>query len=68
MELFLFTDNLVFEIVFYKGTSKTPLLFEIVLRLHQIKMRGYLILHLVHIPGMIMIELDIYGISGGVNL
>ena len=34
--LFVFTDNLVFESVFYKGTSKSILLFEIVIRLHQV--------------------------------
>ena len=27
VELFVFTDNLVFESVFYKGTSKTTFLF-----------------------------------------
>ena len=31
----MFTDNLVFESVFYKGTSKIHLLFELVLRLYQ---------------------------------
>ena len=35
VELFVFTDNLVFESVFYKGTSKIHLLFELVLRLYQ---------------------------------
>ena len=35
VEMFVFTDNLVFESVFYKGTSKIPLLFELVLRLYQ---------------------------------
>ena len=34
VKLFIFTDNLVFESVFYKGTSKIPFLFEIALRLH----------------------------------
>ena len=33
MELFVFTDNLVFESVLYKETSKIPFLFELVLRL-----------------------------------
>ena len=36
VELFVFTDNLLFESVFYELTSKIPLLFDLVLRLHQI--------------------------------
>ena len=38
VELFVFTDNLVFESLFYKGESKIPLLFELVLRLHKVQM------------------------------
>ena len=38
VELFVFTDNLVFESLFYKGKSKIPLLFELVLRLHKVQM------------------------------
>ena len=39
VELFVFTDNLVFESVFYKGKSRIPLMFELVLRLHQVQIR-----------------------------
>ena len=35
VELFLFTDNMVFESVFYKETPKIYLLFELVIRLYQ---------------------------------
>ena len=35
VELFVFIDNLVFRSVFYKGASKIPFLFELVLRLYQ---------------------------------
>ena len=66
MELLIFSDNLEFESVFYKGLSKTPLLCEIVLRLHQVQIRGYLILHMLHISGTIMIEAVIYGLLRGV--
>ena len=62
MELFVFTNNPVLESEFYKGTSKIPLLFEIVLRLHRVHMRGDLILHVVHIAGTRMIEAIIDGI------
>ena len=40
VEIFVLTENLVFESVFYKGTSKSPMLFELVLRLNQVKMTG----------------------------
>ena len=39
VELFVFTDNLVFESAFYKGESKITFPFELVLRLHQVQMR-----------------------------
>ena len=39
-EIFLFMDNLVFERIFYKGTSKNNLLFDVVLRIHKVQMRG----------------------------
>ena len=39
VELFFFAANLVFYSVFYKGTSKRPLLFELVLHLHQMQMK-----------------------------
>ena len=65
MELFVFTDNLVFESVLYKGTSKTPLMFELILRLHQVHMRAELTLHVIHISGTRIIEAGIDGISRG---
>ena len=40
VELFVFTESLVFENILYKGTPKNPLLFEIVLRLHQVHIIG----------------------------
>ena len=67
VELFVLTDNLVFESVLYKGTLKSPLLFELVLRLHQVQMRGELILHVIHIAGTHMIEAGIDCLSRGDN-
>ena len=67
-ELFVFMDNLVFESVFYKGKLNIPLLFEIVLSLHQVQMKGELIWHIVHIVGTITIKAGINGISRGNNL
>ena len=55
MELFVFTNNLVFESVVYMGKSKIPFLFELVIRLHQVQMRGDFILSVVHISVTIII-------------
>ena len=38
MELFVFTENWVFETVFYEGNKKSPLLFETLLWIHRITM------------------------------
>ena len=57
---------MVFDSVFYKGGSKIPLLFELVLEMYQVHMRVDLILHVVNITGKIMIGSIIYGISRGI--
>ena len=67
-ELFLFTENWVSESVFYKGTSRSTLLIETVLKLHGIQMEGILILHVVPIAGTRMIEVGIDGLFRGNNL
>ena len=61
-EIFVLTDNLVLDVVIYKGTSKTPLLFEIFLHLHQVQMKVDLILHIIHIAGTRMIHAEIDGL------
>ena len=68
VELFVFTDNLVFTSVFYKGIPKILLRSEIVLSFHQVYTRGYLILHMVHMERTIIIESVIDGLSRGNNL
>ena len=50
-ELFLFTDNLVADYAYHKGTSTSKLLFDLVLRLRKLQMKGDFILHLFHISG-----------------
>ena len=55
VELFIFVGNLVFDRVFYKGTSKSLLLFELVIRLNQVQIKGGLIVHSVHITGTRMV-------------
>ena len=66
-KLFVFTENLVFESMFYKGTLKITLFFGIVLHFHQVQMKGELILHIIHIVGTHMIEAGIDGLSRGNN-
>ena len=68
MELFVFTNNLLFESVFYKGTSKSLLLFEIVIRLHQVQIKEELILHILHIEGKRVEKSGIDGLSRGNNM
>ena len=61
-------DNLVFESVLYKGTSKPPLLFEIALHLNQVQTKGELVLHIIHIAGIWMIDAGIDGQHRGNTL
>jgi hypothetical protein len=48
-KVFMFTDNLTAEAAFFKGTSQSEKLFELVLRLRKIEMEGHLFIHLVHV-------------------
>ena len=64
-ELFLLTDNLVTYYAYYKETSTSRLLNELVLRLRKLQMKGDLILHVIHVAGTRMIESGIDGLSRG---
>jgi hypothetical protein len=61
-ELWLFTDNFVTERAYHRGTSSSPQLFNLVLRLRKLQMEGKLFLHLVWVAGTRMIE---QGTDGG---
>eukprot|EP00978_Attheya_sp_CCMP212_P014301 scaffold36374_cov58-Attheya_sp.AAC.7 len=61
-ELWLFTDNFVTERAYHRGTSSSPQLFELVLRLRKLQMDGKLFLHSVWVAGTRMIE---EGTDGG---
>lgn len=50
-ELFVFTDNLVFEGTFFKGYSSSKKLTEIILRLRLVERRTGCIFHVIHIAG-----------------
>ena len=64
-ELWLFTDNSTAESCFAKGSSKSKLLHELILRLRQAEMRAGLNLHLVHVAGSRMIAQGTDGLSRG---
>ncbi len=64
-ELFFFTDNEVAERAYYKGTSSSQKLFDLVLRLRRIEMAGKMIIHVIHISGKRMIACGIDGLSRG---
>jgi hypothetical protein len=55
-EIFIFTDNGTAESAFWKGTSTSELLFELVLRLRELELEYDLILHVVHVAGKRMID------------
>ena len=59
---------MVFDSIYYKGSLKSPLVFEVVLRLHQVQIKGHLILHVIHVTGTSMVEAGIGGLSRRNNL
>jgi hypothetical protein len=62
----IFTDKWVMtERCFFKGTSRSSLLFELVLRLRTIEMKGDLFIHLVWVTGTRMIEQGTDGLFRG---
>jgi len=63
--LFMFTDNTTAEAAFYKGTSSSQKLFDLILRLWKIQMQGGVVLHVIHIAGTQMISQGTNGLSRG---
>jgi hypothetical protein len=61
----MFTDNSTAESAFFKGTSSSEKLFDLVLRLRKIEMEGDLFIHLVHVAGTRMIWSGVDGLSRG---
>ena len=54
-EVFLLTDNLVTENAFYKGSSSSKKLFNLILGLRKLELEGDIILHMAHVSGKRMI-------------
>ena len=62
-EIFIFTDNTTAEAAFWKRTSKSRTLFELVLRLKKLELEHELILHVVHVSKRRMIMQGTDGLS-----
>ena len=65
MELFIFTDNSTAEAAFYKGTSTSKKLFELIVRLKRLEVEHCCLIHFVHIAGTRMITQGTDGLSRG---
>jgi hypothetical protein len=65
MELFVFTDNWTAESAFFKGTSSSRKLFDLVLDLRKLQMHSGLMIHMIHIAGQRMISQGTDGLSRG---
>lgn len=64
-ELFIFTDNIVDESCFYRETSSSRHLFNLIFRLRKAEMDGGLKLHVLHVAGTRMIQQGTDVISRG---
>jgi hypothetical protein len=66
-EIFLLTDNTMAEAAYWKGTSQSEQLFELVLRLRLLEQKHDLIIHVIHVAGTRMKAQGTDGISRGDN-
>ncbi len=67
-EIWLFTDNATAEGCFHKGSSSSPLLHELVLRLRRVELEHEIVLFVVHVAGKRMIAQGTDGLSRGLLL
>ena len=65
VEIFAFTDNTTAEAAYHKGYSGSPMLDDLVRRLHVLEMQHEMIFHLIHVSGLRMIAQGTDGISRG---
>jgi hypothetical protein len=64
-ELWLATDNSTTASAFFKGTSSSRSLHEMVTELRELSLKGKFTLHIFHIAGSKMIQIGIDGLSRG---
>jgi hypothetical protein len=65
IEVFMFTDNYVTECAYFLGTSSSPILFDLVLRLRKLKLHAGWKIHVINIAGTRMISQGTDGLSRG---
>ena len=65
VEVFMFTENSTAEVAFWKGTSRSKKLCDLVLRLRCLEKETDAILHVVHVSGKRMIATGVDGLSRG---
>eukprot|EP00978_Attheya_sp_CCMP212_P002155 scaffold4461_cov48-Attheya_sp.AAC.1 len=59
----MFTDNSTAEAAYWKGTSKSRKLFELVLMLKKLEVKYDIILHVIHVSGKRMMAQGTDGLS-----
>ena len=64
-EVFICTDNAVAESTYFKGSSKSSPLHNLIVELKRLEMEGWLIIHFIWIPGTRMIAHGTDGLSRG---
>jgi hypothetical protein len=64
-EIFLFTDNTTAESIAHKGSSSSPLLYDIVVRLTCVAMKYQCSVEIIHVSGKRMISQGTDGLSRG---
>jgi len=64
-EVFIVTDNAVFESIYFKGSSKSHFLHETIVELKKLEMERTLIVHVFWISGKRMIKIGVDGLSRG---
>ena len=64
-EIFLFTDNSTAESIAHKGSSTSPLSFELVVRLCKLSMKCLCSINIYHVAGTRMIAQGSDGLSRG---
>lgn len=65
VEVFLFTDNSTAEAAFNRGSSSSPLLYELVKRVKLLEMVFKAWVHVIHVAGTRMIDQGTDGLSRG---
>jgi hypothetical protein len=62
-EVFMFADNYSMECAYLRGTSSSPILLDLVLRLRKLELRAGWKIHVIRIDGTQIISQGTYGFS-----